>query len=309
MILFAEPTVNREALAQLAMAGESVTVTLPTAAFAPPPVSPAPVATAELMPTPWLSIDIETAQGRKEEVERHLRLHWDPPSRSVAAAIDESRSQAARDASLLSIGKAFVARAQALEEKSALLDASPIVVVSLRTPNSLHALHCLRAEAPTVHAGTSGVMQGFSMGREMLVALRTGLDAVCTPETTLVGHNILSFDLPRLRWAYLRAGLRMPWVLANDVQPIFDIMRTFGRRFSQVDRPFIALADVLEEFGLPNHKTGIDGSRVPEMVREILAGAWHLLPELLGYALQDATAEADVFLRMTNQLPDAPAGA
>ena len=39
-------------------------------------------------------------------------------------------------------------------------------------------------------------------------------------------------------------------------------------------------------------------------VAEIQAGKWELLPELLAYALQDARVEADVYLRMTNQLPD-----
>lgn len=308
MILFAEQTFAPEHLAQLAMAGDSVAVSPALLQASVPPQQQAPetVAPVEIMPTPWLAIDIETAHGRPEDVERHIRLHWSPPSNVVTAAADESRSKEDRDKSLLAIGRAHLRIAEARQEKSAILDASPIVVISIRTPNNLHALHCLRAEAAATHTPTGGVTQGFGTGKEMLVALRAGLDAICTPETLLVGHNIQSFDLPRLRWAYLRAGLRMPWVLAHDAQPCFDIMRQFGRRFSQVDRPFIALADVLEEFGIHNHKTDLDGSRVPEMVKDILAGKWELLPELMGYALQDANTEATVFLRMTNQLPDQP---
>lgn len=294
MILFGETPPAAEQIAQLAMAGDSVTLTLPPMHPAPPAAASQIVATAPAIynpaaAQPWLAIDIETANGRPEEVERHLRLHWSPASNYKSPE---------------AIGNAYLRQKEEREKKRALLDSSPIVVVSIQTPAGLHALHCLRAEPPATHAPTGGVTQGFATAREMLLALRNGLDAMAAPETCLVGHNIQFFDLPRLRWAYLRAGLRMPWVLADKNQPVFDSMRQFGRMFSQVDKPFIALADVLEEFGLPNHKAEMDGARVPEMVAEIQAGKWELLPELLAYALQDARVEADVYLRMTNQLPD-----
>ena len=97
----------------------------------------------------------------------------------------------------------------------------------------------------------------------------------------------------------------MPAALAAD-QPVFDTMREYGRRFSQVEKPFVALADLLEEFGLPSHKAELDGSKVPGMVEEIQAGKREHLPTLLTYALKDAAIEARLFLAMTGQLPDQP---
>ena len=278
MILFGDPNPAPETLSQLAMAGDSVTLTAPLVTFCGPE------------PEPWLALDIETTNGRPEEAERWMRLHYTPPANYKTAE---------------ACGKAFLEMREKKTEKRALLDSSPVVIVTIQTPRGLYALHCLGAAATEAHEGTGGVVQGFASAREMLLALRTGLDAYAGQGTTLVGHNIRGFDLPKLRWAYLKAGLRMPAALAAD-QPVFDTMREYGRRFSQVEKPFVALADLLEEFGLPSHKAELDGSKVPGMVEEIQAGKREHLPTLLTYALKDAAIEARLFLAMTGQLPDAP---
>lgn len=284
MITFGEPnttavtTANPSAItiAQIAMAGDSVSYSAPVQQLA----------------QPWLAIDIETANGRPEEAERWMRLHYTPPANYKTAE---------------ACGKAFLEMREKKTEKRALLDSSPVVIVTVQTPAAgLYGLHCLGAVPSAPHAGTGGLVQGFATAREMLVALRTGLDSLVAEGTTIVGHNILGFDLPKLRWAYLKAGLRMPYALAADSQPVFDTMRQYGRRFSQVEKPFVALADLLEEFGIPSHKSELDGSKVPGMVEKILAGERQHLDPLLTYALKDAAVEAHLFLAMTGQLPDQP---
>ena len=119
-----------------------------------------------------------------DEVERHLRLHYSPPANYKTAE---------------AIGKAFLEMKEKRLEKRALLDSAPIAVVTLQTPRGLYALHCMGAAPAEAHAATGGVVQGFASLREMLLALRTGLDSYASPETTIVGHNILGFDLPKLR--------------------------------------------------------------------------------------------------------------
>lgn len=287
MILFGDPQPSLESLAQLAMAGDSVRLPLN--------VEPTLQATPSLFGgpafSPWIALDIETANGRPEDAERHLRAHWSPPSNYKTAE---------------AVGNAWLKYREEKTAKRALLDHAPVVVVTLRTPLMLHALHCLGAAPIAPCAVTGGGIEGFATAPEMLRALRNAMQLLVGPETVLVGHNIRGFDLTKLRWQYVRAGLQMPDALAGD-QPVFDTMREYGKRFSMVEKPFVALADLLDEFGLPNHKGEMDGSKVPDFVERIQAGAPDapkLLADLLAYALKDAAIEADLYLRMTGQQPD-----
>ena len=230
----------------------------------------------------YLALDIETTDGRPEEVERWLRIQFTPPKNFKTAE---------------AIGKRYLEMAEKKATMMALLDTAPVVVVSLQSDSERRCLHALRDEAPRELAGA--LVEGFATGPEMLAALRGVLDAFVDESTELVGHNIAGFDLRRLRWSYVRAGLRMPRALQGDGQPLFDTMRQYGRLFTVGDSaPFVALSDLLEEFGIPNHKGEMDGSKVPQYVRE------GRVDELVTYALADVAAEAELYLRMTGQRED-----
>lgn len=233
---------------------------------------------------PWVALDIETSNGRPEEAERWMRLHWTPPANIRKPEV---------------IGVRYQQMLEQKVEKRALLETAPIVIVSICTPVERRLLHCLRVEELRWVEAQGGYVEGFADRRGMLLALRAGLDFAAGPETVLVGHNIKGFDLPRLRRAYLGEGLRIPRALADPAQPVFDTMREYGYRFSSTEKPFVALSDLLEEFGLPNHKGEMDGSMVPAYVE---AGR---VDELVAYALQDAAVEAELYLRMTGQHDDA----
>lgn len=233
-------------------------------------------------PLRWLALDIETVAGRPEDVERYLRMHYQVPgNRKTPQAIGEH-----------ALEWAAKKRTQA-----GLLDQARVICVSLHSELGTRVLHCLREEPLREESTGKGWIEGFATRHAMLVALRFALDEVVGEETVLVGHNIRGFDLPKLRWSYVAEGLRLPAALAGE-QPVFDSMREYGRRFSMVDKPFVALADLLEEFGLPNHKGELDGSRIQEFHD---AGRFD---EILAYALQDAAVEASLFLRMTGQHED-----
>jgi len=233
-------------------------------------------------PYRYLALDIETTDGRPEEVERWLRIQFTPPKNFKTPE---------------AIGKRYLEMAESKAQKMALLDTAPVVIVSLQSDSERRCLHCLRAEPARDADGA--LVEGFATAREMLVALRGVLDNLTSPETELVGHNILGFDLRRLRWMFVREGLRMPGALQGDDQPVFDTMRQYGRLFTVGDSaPFVALGDLLEEFGIPSHKGEMDGSKVPQYVRE------GRVDELVAYALADVAAEAELYLRMTGQRDD-----
>lgn len=255
--------------------------TTPAAGLGPslfPPAAPDPS-----LPTPYgfLALDIETCDGSPDEAERWMRRCWSPNPTWKPETI----------------GKRFLDALEAKKEKLALLDTAPIVCVSLKSETELRCLHCLQAEEPREIRG--GLVEGFASQRDMLVVLRNLLDARCFDETVLVGHNILGFDLRRLRWAFVKHGVRMPYVLRGTEQPAFDTMVQYGRLFSMGDKSmFVSLSDLLDEFGLANHKADIDGSMVPDLVRE------KRFDELLEYAVLDVVAETELFLRMTGQVED-----
>jgi len=130
----------------------------------------------------------------------------------------------------------------------------------------------------------------------MLYRVQEYLDQ-CTPETVLIGHNIRHFDLPKIRHAMLRRGVRLPQCLVAHDQPIFDTMMEWNR-YTLDERPMISLSDVLDVCGLVNHKQIAEGAMVPELYEQ---GEY---VTILTYAVADVVAEWSLFLRMTGQAGD-----
>ena len=99
------------------------------------------------------------------------------------------------------------------KERLALIDGSAVISDALigvdsTGARSIGCFHSLYSHEPRrVEAAD---VFGFASERDALYAKRTMLDANCDPDTCLVGHNIVEFDLPKLRMAYLRHGLQLP---------------------------------------------------------------------------------------------------
>jgi len=224
-------------------------------------------------PYAYCVLDLETANGRPEEAERWMRMSWSPnPSWK-----DET------------IGARYREMLAKKQERLALLDEAPIIVVCLKSETELRALHAMGAHEPKHVSGA--LIEGFADQPGMLRALRDLLDSRVGPNTTLAGHNIVKFDTPKLRFAYLAAGLRLPACLIGRDQSVFDTMLNWSR-FSLTERPFVALDDCLEVLGLPNHKSTVTGKAVPELHA---AGQYEAI---INYCLLDVLAEESLFLRM-----------
>lgn len=233
-----------------------------------------------MQPYTYLTLDLETKGGRPEDAERAMRMHWKPASNWKPATI----------------GERYLEMLAKKQERLALIDGSEVISIALRSDSEARVLHCLYLHAPNPQTGA--MIEGFATQRDMLVALRALIDACVTPDTHLVGHNIRDFDLPKLRMAYLREGLRLPLCLASDEQPIFDTMQVWGRRFSANRDCFVSVADVCEELGIETHKDLVDGSQVDGLYAE------GKFDTIIKYNLLDVLVEHEMFRRMTGQNSD-----
>jgi len=244
-----------------------------------------------LTPYSYLVLDLETDSGSPDAIEDALRARWAPPKEFKSAA---------------GVGQRWLDYLAEQKEKAALADQAPVAIVSLvgvadadaPARREVRALHCLEVHAPRELDGA--LVEGFGSEYQLLVALRTLLDHAVSPETEIVGHNVLGFDLRKLRYRYLTHGLRLPMALAPDGAPVFDTMRRFVQGFARDERPFVALDWLLKELGIPSHKGEMDGSKVPAYIAE------RRFDELLRYALRDVLVEEELYLRMTGGNDDRP---
>ena len=158
-------------------------------------------------------------------------------------------------------------------------------------------LNGMSAEAPGI---TGWLCLPCMDEKGLLVALRSILDATTGPDTVLVGQNILGFDLPKLRNAYLRHRLCLPAALrpmdGESRQPVFDTMREI-RFFSMenADERFVSLDTVARVLGIPQPKQVITGADCPRLHRE----GEHAV--ILTYCCVDVATTERAFLLMNGE--------
>jgi len=231
-----------------------------------------------LVPPRYVVIDVETIAGCPEDAEAAFRRTFHPNQNWKAATI----------------GERYLEGLQQRRERLALLDTSPIVTVSMATDADCRLLHALPLAEPTM----CGIpLEGYPNERTLLVRLREYLES-CSDSTLFVGHNILGFDLPRLRMRYLANGLRVPRPFTTTHQPVYDTMVAWGEFFSVEGARYASLHDCLEMARIPSHKTMISGSDVQRLYE---AGDYKTL---VLYAVLDVLAERALFLCMTGQSED-----
>jgi hypothetical protein len=229
----------------------------------------------------WLCLDLETTDARPEDVEREFYLDWRPsPTWKKPETVFERWQKALATA----------------KEKAALVAQAAIISVGLRTNIDIRCLHAMEQHDPDTSTGA--LVEGFESTKQMLIALRTVLDTYCDGETMLVGHNIKSFDLPKLRFHYVLHSLKLPVCLLNRDQPLYDTMIQYRKYTSRNDSFMIGLNEVLEGFHLPSHKNIVDGAEIPRLHA---AGEYK---KIIEYQLLDVIAEGDLFLRMIGEHPE-----
>lgn len=233
-----------------------------------------------LNPFQWLTLDIETIAGSPDDAERFIAERWQPDSIASWAEI--------------TIGKRAKEALAKKKERLSLLSAAPIICISLRSEQGISCIHCL--DKTTIANLENGALICAEPNIEqMLITLRVFLDHSVSPDTVIVGHNITNFDLPKLRWAYTRHGLRMPEVLAAARLNIYDIMQVYTRQFAVGSSCMVALNSLLEEFGVDSHKSLVSGSDVQQLYDD---GAHDTIVQ---YAILDVIAESELYLRMTGR--------
>ena len=228
-----------------------------------------------LVPPVYVVMDIETIAGDPNDAEEWARRAWLPNKNWKPATI----------------GERYLETLRKKEKQLALLDTAPVLSVAMRTEADCRVLHWM----PCDEASVAGAAVERSADEAAMLSRLCDYLGACDEQTLLVGHNIQHFDLPKLRRAMLRHGIRLPAALVWRDQPVFDTMKEWGR-FTLDDRPFIGLSELLDACGLDvQHKQIMDGAMVPDL---FAAGRCQ---EILAYALADLLAETALFLRMTGQ--------
>ncbi|MCU0806576.1 MAG: hypothetical protein MUC53_01085 [Candidatus Contendobacter sp.] len=232
-------------------------------------------------PARYAVMDIETGDAPAEAVDSALGA-WKPPKTWKPETVEAKRAE----------------RAEAINGKAALLDASPILCLSLKTDGMTIVLNGMSGDAVEI-PGWSVLPCGDERG--LLIALRVILDHTTSPETVIVGHNVLGFDLPKLRNAYLRHRVALPGILDpnGDLQPVYDTMRQI-RLFSMenADERFVSLDTVARVLGIPQPKTVVSGADVPRLHRDGEHAA------ILAYCCVDTATTERAYLLMIGQAAD-----
>lgn len=239
-----------------------------------------------LTPAHILSMDIETGHADEKTIEAAV-ARWSPPANIKDPVKIEDRRQE------------YITKTR---EKSALLDGAPIVCIAVRTEKVGVIFNGIDKKK---HKVEHSEVLSCGSERGMLEAFRGWLDSNTSDGTLIVGWNILSFDLPRLRAAFMRHRLRLPRILSprildDERQPVVDAMRTFVKWFSAELQGDImcSLDEAIERLGLPRYKDRVDGSKIPDMVRD------GQVKEVLSYCGVDTMAAQQIFLLMTSAAPD-----
>ncbi len=252
-----------------------------------------PASSAEVMqehtlltPARIVCLDIETGHADEKYIKAEIE-RWEPPSNYKDP--DKIEAKRAEDA-------------VKIREKSALLDGSPIVCIAARTEKVGRIFNGVSKK--TFDVNHSEVI-GSGNEKKMLEDFRTWLDSVTNDQTCLIGFNLLAFDLPRLRGAYMRHRLKLPKILTprileDERQPAVDVMRLYLKWFTAKHHNLImiSLDEVIRALELPPYKDRIDGSQVPDLIK---AGK---VKEVLTYCAVDTLATLQAYLLMTSSASD-----
>lgn len=232
----------------------------------------------------WIVIDLETGDAPVEAIVDAIR-NWKAPSNWKSETVEAKRAEAA----------------EKIREKVALLDASPILCIGMQTDSARFLLNGMDASAPEIDGWP--VMPCLDE-YGLLSALRAVLDQVGTPETLIVGHNVRAFDLPKLRQAYIRHGLRPPEILKprlrdeNRAETV-DTASLF-KAFSMEHRNDFcpSLDTVAASFGIPRPKQHMSGADCPRLYRE------GQIQTILTYCAVDVATTARAYALMAGTAPD-----
>lgn len=241
--------------------------------------------TAEILPA--VCIDIETCHAGQEAIEQELAL-WKAPSNWKPETVEAKREE----------------HAAKVAEKSALLDSAPVASIAICDGQGEAAVfHWLLVESGECEQGYFS--KRLADEREMLIAFRDWANASTDESTAIVGFN-LGFDLPHLRIAYTRHGLKLPRLITpSQGTAVYDVMHLFTKYFTSKDLAFIGLDEVAKRLGIAPEGKQLDGADVPYYVERGFSEndqAPHR--DIITYNAIDTLLTMRAFLIMTGQAED-----
>ena len=233
----------------------------------------------------YLVMDIETGEAPETAILAAL-ASWKAPSNMRDQAKIEDRKLEAMEK---------------IRERSALLDAAPIVCVGIQTQHGAVVFNAMDSKEYAI-SGVRCVPCGNE--KNMLTDLRRWLEIHTNESTILAGQNIKNFDLPKLRSAFVRHHLKLPTILAprlgnEQTQSVVDTAYLF-KAFSVEHRDDFcpSLDSVCNGLGIPKPKSVISGADVPMLVKA------RRYEEVLVYNAIDIAATARAYLLMSGQAED-----
>lgn len=236
---------------------------------------------------PIICLDIETCAADAESIEQEIAL-WKAPSNWKAETVEAKREE-------------YVAK---VAERSALLDSAPVASIALCDDHGgAVVFHWLLPESGEAEEGYFS--KRLADEREMLLAFRDWANASTDESTVIVGFN-LKFDLPHLRIAYTRHGIKLPRLLApRQGNQISDVMYLFTKYFTSKDLAFIGLDEVAKRLGIAPEGKQLDGADVPVYIERGFAEN-DPMPhrDVITYNAIDTLLTMRAFLVMTGQAED-----
>ena len=241
-------------------------------------------ANTQVVPAAYITLDIETGYAPAAEIAEQIE-NWEAPKNI-------------KDADKIAERKA--AFEEAAKSKSSLTDAAPIVSICLKTNSGVCVLLSGMGKGKATQKPTGWQVMEFDSEGEMLGIFAAMMNSLADDQTRLVGHNILGFDLPKLRNRMVRNKVKLPQCLVprfgdgEKNQPIYDTMKS-ARYFSQElsNQMFVSFDALAHALGLPIHKHLMDGSQVPFFAEQ------GRVDEILLYNALDVEREEAAFLMMT----------
>lgn len=238
-----------------------------------------PLAAHMLSPAKYAVLDIETGFAPQAAIDAALE-GWNPPKTWKPETVEAKRAEMLEKS----------------EEISSLLDAAPIICLALKTDRMAVILNGMDANGYEI---PGWLCLPCMDEKGLLVALRTILDSSADQDTVIAGHNILNFDLPKIRNAYLRNRLRLPLVLRDQWQTVTDTMRQI-RYFSMenADERYVSLDTVARVLGIPQPKQVITGADCPKLHKD------GRIAEICTYCCLDVATTERAYLLMIGQAAD-----
>lgn len=218
------------------------------------------------MPYQIVAIDIETAHAPAWAVQFDIEQAISKVSRNKAKAYKTPEKQ---DEENFRVETEYLLKCEEVRqkviEKSALSLVAPIACIGIVADcRQFHFSTFVFTDEETLTFLQAGIFPfTFPDMRGMLTGFAWFLNSLCDYNTQFVGHNAWNFDYSRLRLAYLREGLQIPFALSQaNKANCYDTMRMFqwfsGEQYTSLE----AMCAALE---IPFSKS-MAGAEVPDAI-------------------------------------------